>query len=316
MHKLQTAKTKIVIVGLGGVGGYYGGLLSKYAEQQPDISVVFLARGAHLKTIQSRGLKVSDENQSFITHPTLATDDVRAIGKADYVIMATKSYDLQEVLQQIQPIIAKHTVILPLLNGIDITARIRAVYPQNEVWYGCVYIITRITEPGVIEDSGNVRFMHFGHEKKTSDRLIYMENLLQQAGIEAVLKEDAIRAVWRKFFFISTTAALTTYYNTDFASLVNDVEIRPMYLAVMQELYAVSIAEKAGLREGLVEELMDYGASLPVGKTSSMNSDYLSGKPIELENLVGVVIELGKKHNIPTPVYSQVYEALKADGVS
>jgi len=194
---------------------------SKYAEQQPDISVVFFARGAHLKAIQSRGLKVSDENQSFITHPTLATDDVRAIGKADYVIMATKSYDLAGGTATNTTDYSETYRHLPLLNGIDITARIRAVYPQNEVWYGCVYIITRITEPGVIEDSGNVRFMHFGHEKKTSDRLIYMENLLQQAGIEAVLKEDAIRAVWRKFFFISTTAALTTYYNTDFASLVN-----------------------------------------------------------------------------------------------
>lgn len=311
MHKLQTAKTKIVIVGLGGVGGYYGGLLSRYAENQPDISVVFFARGAHLKAIQSHGLKVSDENQSFITHPTLATDDVHAIGQADYVIIATKSYGLQEVLQQIKPIIADHTVILPLLNGVDITDRIRAVYPQNEVWYGCVYIITRITDPGVIEDTGNVHFMHFGHEKKTSERLQFMENLFQQAGIEAYLKEDARRAVWRKFFFISTTAALTTYYNTDFTSLIHDADKRPAYLAIMQELYAISIAEQAGLKEGLVEELMDYGASLPAGKTSSMNSDYLAGNPIELETLVKVVIDLGIKHNISTPVYEQVYEALK-----
>lgn len=311
MSKLSNATTKILVVGIGGVGGYYGGLLSKYAEDKDDLAVCFLARGAHLKAIQTQGLKVTDEHQSFITHPTLATDNIHEIGHADYVIVATKSYGLEDVLQQIKPVITPTTVILPLLNGVDITDRIRKFYPNNEVWYGCVYIITRITAPGVIEDTGNVHFMHFGHEKVNSKELLFIENLFTKAGIEAELKENAKKAVWRKFFFISTTAALTTYLNCDFASLVHDADKRPMYLAIMQELFDISVAENAGLRDSLVQELMDYGASLPAGKTSSMNSDWLAGNPIELDTLVGVVVEMGKKHQIPTPVYSKIYDFLQ-----
>ncbi|OJV40695.1 MAG: hypothetical protein BGO29_05670 [Bacteroidales bacterium 36-12] len=301
---------KITFVGIGGVGGYYGGLLSHYAESHPEISVSFVARGANLIAIRENGLKVTDEHQSFVTKPAIVTDKVEDIGVVDYIVLATKSYDLDATMLQIKPMVGKHTIILPLLNGIDNTSRLRTFFPENEVWYGCVYIITRLTAPGVIEDTGNVHFMHFGHEKKTSDQLVYIEKLFKDAGIEVTLKEDAIKAIWRKFFFISTTAALSTYLNSDFQSLVWDEEKKPMYLAIMNELFAISKAEGVELHDGIIDEMMKYGGSLPAGSTSSMNSDYLAGKHTEVETLVGVVVKLGQKHNIPTPVYSEIYRKI------
>lgn len=301
---------KISFVGIGGVGGYYGGLLSHYAESHPEISVSFVARGANLIAIRENGLKVTDEHQSFVTKPAIATDNVEDIGVVDYIVLTTKSYDLDATMLQIKPMVGKHTVILPLLNGIDNTSRLRNFFSENEVWYGCVYIITRLTAPGVIEDTGNVHFMHFGHEKKTSDQLVYIEKLFKDAGIEVTLKEDAIKAIWRKFFFISTTAALSTYLNSDFQSLVWDEDKKPMYLAIMNELFAISKAEGIGLHDGIIDEMMKYGGSLPAGSTSSMNSDYIAGKHTEVETLVGVVVKLGQKHNIPTPVYSEIYRKI------
>jgi 2-dehydropantoate 2-reductase len=213
-------------------------------------------------------------------------------------------------MQQIKPMVAPDTIILPLLNGIDNTERLRAFFPENEVWYGCVYIITRLVAPGVIEDSGNVHFMHFGHEKKTSAQLQYIENLFLQSGIEVVRKEEPIKAIWRKFFYISTTAALTTYLNTDFRSLVLDEDKKPLYLEIMQELYKISEAEGVGLYDGIIDDMLKYGGSLPAGSTSSMNSDYLAGKRTEIETLIGVVVRLGQKHGIPTPVYTKVYNKI------
>ena len=314
MGILSKAKTKIVFVGLGGVGGYYGGLLSRYAENNPDISVCFVARGAHLDAIREKGLKVTDEKQSFVTHPAIATDQVEEIGVADYIVLATKSYDLDATMQQIKPMVSTHTILLPLLNGIDNTARLRAFFPDNEVWYGCVYIITRLIAPGEILDTGNVHFMHFGHEKQTSEQLLYIENLFLQSGIEVSRKEEPIKAIWRKFFYISTTAALTTYLNTDFRSLVWDEDKRPLYLEIMRELYAVSEAEGVGLYEGVIDDMLKYGGSLPAGNTSSMNSDYLAGRKTEIETLIGIVVKLGKKHGLSLPVYEQVYEKLQLSG--
>jgi 2-dehydropantoate 2-reductase len=313
MGILSKVKTKIAFVGLGGVGGYYGGLVSRYAENNPDIAVCFVARGAHLEAIREHGLKVSDEKQSFVTRPAIATDKVEEIGEVDYIVLATKSYDLDATMEQIKPMVSPNTIILPLLNGIDNTDRLRAFFPKNEVWYGCVYIITRLVAPGVIEDSGNVHFMHFGHEKQVSEQLLFMEDLFLKSGIEVSRKEEPVKAIWRKFFFISTTAALTTYLKTDFRSLVWDEDKKPLYLEIMRELFAVSEAEGVGLYDGIIEDMLKYGGSLPAGSTSSMNSDYQAGRKTEVETLIGVVVRLGIKHGISLPIYEKVYKKLIAN---
>lgn len=313
MGILLKNKTKIAFVGLGGVGGYYGGLVSRYAEDHPEIEVSFLARGKHLEAIKQNGLKVSDEKLSFTTRPAIATDKVEEIGTVDYIVLSTKSYDLDATMAQIKPMVAKQTIILPLLNGIDNTPRLRAFFPENEIWYGCVYIITRLKEPGVIEDSGNVHFMHFGHEKKVSEELLFIEELFLKSGIEVARKEEPMKAIWRKFFYISTTAALTTYLNTDFRSLVWDEDKKPLYVSIMKELYTISEAEGIGLYEGIIDDMLKYGGSLPAGSTSSMNSDYLAGRKTEIETLIGVVVRLGQKYGIATPVYEKVYDELMSD---
>jgi 2-dehydropantoate 2-reductase len=310
MGILLKSKTKIAFVGLGGVGGYYGGLVSRYAENHPEIEVSFVARGKHLEAIKKNGLKVSDEKQSFITHPAIATDKVEEIGTVDYLVLATKSYDLDATMAQIKPLVSKQTIILPLLNGIDNTSRLRAFFPENEIWYGCVYIITRLKEPGVIEDSGNVHFMHLGHEKKISDELLFIEDLFLKSGIEVTRKDEPVKAIWRKFFYISTTAALTTYLNTDFRSLVWDEDKKPLYIDIMKELFAISEAEGIGLYDGIIDDMLKYGGNLPAGSTSSMNSDYLAGRKTEIETLIGIVVRLGQHHGIATPVYSKVYNEL------
>jgi 2-dehydropantoate 2-reductase len=246
----------------------------------------------------------------------LATDDCAEAGKMDYIILATKSYDLEATAKQIAPMVGEKTILLPLLNGIDNTAKLRELFPVNEVWYGCVYIVARLNEPGVIESSGNVHYFHFGHETKHSEELHYFENLLKEAGFDVALKEDPIKAIWRKFFFISVNAALTTYLNTGFSNLVHDEDKQPLYVTMMRELLTVAHAEGVMLHESIIDDMLKYGGSLPAGTTSSMNSDYLAGRSIELETLVGVVVKLGQKHTISTPVYDKVYSQLAGESPS
>src|SRR5659263_180806 len=112
-------KIKIAIIGLGGVGGYYGGLLAKQYADNPEVEIYFVARGEHLKKVQENGLKLITDKGTFQVHPTLATDNVTEIGMADYIIMTPKSYDLDSTVAQIKPCVVANTVILPLLNGID-----------------------------------------------------------------------------------------------------------------------------------------------------------------------------------------------------
>ena len=305
-------KKRIAIVGIGGVGGYYGGLLSRYAENHPEFEIVFIARGSNLLKIKENGLKVITETETFVTHPVIATDDVLEVGKVDFIILVTKSYDFDATAQQIKPMVGPGTIILPLLNGIDNTSRLREIFPENEIWYGSVYIVARLNEPGVVESSGNVHFFHFGHEKSVSGELFQFEKLLLNAGIEAARKDDPLKAIWRKFFYISPSASLTTYYNTGFRNLVWDEDKKPVYVAMMEELLAISKAEGIDLHPDIIADMLKYGGSLPEGATSSMNTDFLAGRKTELENLTGVVVKLGEKHEILTPEYAKTYEELKA----
>lgn len=304
-------KTKIVIVGLGGVGGYYGGLLAKQYENHPDIEIYFVARGAHLQKIKESGLKVITETGSFVAVPVLATDNVSEIGTSDYVIMCTKSYDLTATIEQIRPCVGERTVILPFLNGADISERIRTLLPGIEVWNGCVYIVGRLNEPGVVESSGGLHDLFFGHENQTSERLLFMEKLMLDAGIKATMSENIRMIIWRKFIFISTTASLTSYFNVGFRDLLTDEERKKTTLAFMNEVAAVAKAEGVVFDYDIIDITVRHIERLPFGTTSSMHSDFKAGRNAELNTLTKIVIELGAKHGVATPTYELVYNTLK-----
>jgi len=303
-------KTKIVIVGIGGVGGYYGGLLAKKYAEDPEIEVYFVARGEHLKKVQQNGLTVITETGTFIVRPTLATDNVSEIGIADYVILTTKSYDLDITVEQLKPCVGTNTVILPLLNGIDNSTRIRSLLPGTEVWNGCAYIVARLNEPGVVESSGNLHRFNFGYENKTNDRLLSFEKLLKEADIDATLYTRILSVIWTKFFFISATASLTSYFDVSFGALLTDEYRKSTLINLLEELLLVANAEGAEIDRSVIVKVIQQLEKLPFETTSSMHSDFKAGKNAEVDTLTGIVVKLGKKHGIPTPIYEKVYSEL------
>jgi 2-dehydropantoate 2-reductase len=305
-------KTKIVIVGLGGVGGYYGGMLAKRYADDPEVEIYFVARGLHLKKVQANGLTLITETGTFQVYPTLATDNVSEIGTADYIIMTPKSYDLDSTVAQIKPCVGSNTVILPLLNGIDNSTRIRALLPGTEVWQGCCYIVARLNEPGVVESSGGVHRFNFGYElKQSAERLMAFETLLKDAGIDACYHEKIMHVIWTKFFFISATASLTSYFNVSFGALLTDEFRKNTLVSLLEELLLIANAEGAEIGRVVIDKVVHQLEKLPFDTTSSMHSDFLSGKNTEVHGLTGIVVELGKKHGITTPTYENVYNELK-----
>lgn len=301
---------KILVVGLGGVGGYYGGLLARKYADSTEIEIYFLARGAHLQKMKECGLTVIAESETFVVHPKLATDNAAEIGKVDIAIITPKSYDLASTIEQIKPCIDKNTIILPLLNGADISDRIRLLLPENEIWDGCVYIVGRLIEPGVVQSSGGVHDLFFGHDGSDSEKLPEMEKIMNAASIKAIYRKDIRMIIWRKFIFISTTATLTTYYNVGFRDLLTDESRKATTLKLMNEVVQLAKAEGVTFENDIIETTLKHIERLPFGTTSSMHSDFTNGRRTELETLTGIVIELGKKQGIETPEYEKVYAEL------
>ena len=304
-------KTKIVIVGLGGVGGYFGGMLAKYYAKNNDIEIYFVARGEHLKKVQENGLKLITENETFQIFPSLATDNVIKIGKADYIIMSPKSYDLESTVEQIKPIISSNTVVLPLLNGIDNSDRIRDLLPKTKVLDGCCYIVAKIIEPGVVENTGNIHRIVFGFKNLSNERLFAFEKLLTDAGIEARLYENILTEIWKKFFFISTSASLTSYFNVSYGEILTHPEQRQTLIDISTELIEVANAEGIAINYSEIDKLIHQFEKLPAGTTTSMHRDFIAGKNTEVDTLTGIVLKLGRKHCIVTPTYEIVYSKLK-----
>ncbi|MBK7819315.1 MAG: hypothetical protein IPJ60_18615 [Sphingobacteriaceae bacterium] len=123
---------------------------------------MFLARGKHLQAIKDKSLKIIKGRFEFIATPHLASDDPNEIGIANFIIICTKTYDLNSIIDQLKPCIDKNTIILPLLNGVDACEKIKTLLPLNTVLNGCVYIVSRLKEAGVIENSGNIETLYFG----------------------------------------------------------------------------------------------------------------------------------------------------------
>ena len=304
-------KTKIVIVGLGGVGGYFGGLLAKKYAKNSEIEIYFVARGEHLKKVQENGLTLITENETFQIFPALATDDVTKIGTVDYIIMSPKSYDLDSTVEQIKPLIMANTVILPLLNGIDNSERIRNLLPETEVWDGCCYIVAKIKESGVVENAGNIHRIVFGYKNQSNKRLYVFEKILTDAGIEAKFYATILTEIWKKFFFISTSASLTSYFNVSYGEILTNPERHQTLIDISTELIKIANAEGISINNSEINKLIHQFEKLPIGATTSMHRDFLAGKNTEVDTLAGIVLKLGRKQGIATPTYQKVYSKLK-----
>lgn len=305
-------KTNILVAGIGGVGGFFGGLLAKQYENAERVEVNFLARGAHLAAIQEKGLKILVRGESFMAHPYIATDDPSELGIADYVIVSTKSYDLESVIHQLKPCINKDTIILPLLNGVDSKNLISRILPENLVLDGCVYIVSRLKDTGIIENSGNIQLLYFGLDNFEHEKLKLLESIMIKAGIEVQNSVQISSIIWTKFIFISPTASATSYFNQSIGAVLVEEDKFQFISSLIKEIIQLAKAKKVMLSEDIYEKTFAILQSMSYETTSSMHVDFQKKNGInELESITNYVILESKKYGVQTPFYEKVYEKLK-----
>ena len=177
----------IGVIGVGGVGGYFGGKLCSLAANGGDLNIAFVARGAHLRAIQEAGLLLSSEKDGdLVCKPTLATDDFRSLPRLDLCMLCVKEFDLAAVLSRLERITDDATILLPLLNGMDVYSRVRAVIKNAIVLPACVYVGTHIERPGKVVQRGGACKILFGPDPLRPDFVPYdVINLFDQAKIKS-----------------------------------------------------------------------------------------------------------------------------------
>jgi 2-dehydropantoate 2-reductase len=305
-------KTKITIAGIGGVGGYFGGLLANQYFKSDEVEICFFARGQNLNEIKKNGLKVIKGKSEIFCKPKISTDNPTEIGIADLIILCTKSYDIEIVVQQLKPCIDENTIILPLLNGVDSKEKIQKILPNNTILDGCVYIVSRLKQSGIIENIGNIQTLYFGIDGFSNQKLKYYENIFKNANIEATLSQNISSIIWEKYIFISPTATATTYFDKSIGEIISDKHIETV-TELINEIKQIANAKNILISEDIVEKTINKLKSLPFDTTSSMHTDFKNkNKSSELESLTNYVIKQGKKYNIKTPTYIKTYNQLKS----
>jgi 2-dehydropantoate 2-reductase len=307
---------KAAIIGIGGIGGYYGGkLAAKYADAGKH-QIIFIARGDHLKAIQRQGLRLMTVEGDLTAVPALATDNPRDAGLFDLVLVCVKSYGLEAAARQIKDNLHDETVIIPLLNGVNIAERLKAILPKGRILGGCVYISARIESPGVVRQVGGSCQFIFGPDR-SADAAPFrpIEDFLKNAGIKAELVGDIAVPLWTKYIFIDPLAGLTSLLGKPFGAILDDPADRAILEGLMQEVERVARAKNVPFPEDIVAATAAKVASFPPATKTSMLLDFEKGQPAELDIFMGYMVAAGKKLGIPVPLHEKVYsELLKKAG--
>jgi 2-dehydropantoate 2-reductase len=303
-------KTRIGILGLGGVGGYFGGLLAKAYFKSDEVEVVFIARGETQKAIADSGLKIITDENEIIVQPKLVSNNPDEIGVLDYLICATKTYDIEESLLSLQKCITSKTVILPLYNGVDAPERIQKIFPENDILQGCVYIVSMIASPGTIRRLGFYEKLFFGSKTTSIAKLEELQSILQKAKIESFLVENIEETVWEKFIFISALASATSYLNQNIGEILKKKKSMKVYVELLHEIEAVAKAKGLKLPDDIVNQTIIKLEKSPKEATSSMHRDLLANRNTEVTSLTQFVVNEGLKYGVATPLYEKIANAL------
>jgi 2-dehydropantoate 2-reductase len=302
---------KIAVIGLGGVGGFYGGMLARRYAGSKEHEIVFVARGEHLAAIKKNGLKLTTPGEEFTAVPNVATDNTEGLGVFGLVLFCVKSYGLEKAAEQIRNNIGPKTIIVPLLNGVDISERIKAVLPAADVLGGLVYIGSSIVGPGEVKQGGGSGQLIFGPKDASGvENYRPVEKLLRDAGIKADLVGDIDLALWTKYIFISSMAGLTSYFGKTFGEILESKEDKQFLEGVLKEIEAVARAKKVGFPADIVKQTMDKVAAFPHGTKTSLQRDFEKGSQTELEVITGYVLQTGRQLGVPTPLTEKIFSEL------
>lgn len=298
---------RIAVIGAGGIGAIYGAALAKAGNE-----VIFVARAAHLKAMQQNGLRIEGDRGETVIRPAQATDDIAAIGSVDYVLLCVKLWDVEKAGEQIRPIVGPNTAVVPVQNGVDAHERLIPILGERAVMGGSAFVTGSIVEPGVVRQTGTYFQMTFGElDGRLSPRGERLRDLCAAAGIEGVLSPDILVPLWEKFVLLVPVSSVNTLTRVPMGRYRNDPDAWGLVEAILRESVAVGRAEGVRLAPDAVERGLAGIRQMPDHHMTSMGNDLLRGNKLELPWFAGKVVELGRRHGIPTPVTAFAYAALK-----
>lgn len=310
---------KIAIAGAGAIGAFLGATLHRAGEE-----VFLLARGAHLQAMQAHGIRIISAQDEFVAHPA-ATNDPTEIGPVDVILLTVKAHSLPEIAPRLAPMLGPETAVVSAQNGIpwwyfqshggpwDGT-RLENLDPKGvvskaiESWrvVGCVvFPSAEIVQPGVVRHVEGDRFTIGEPDGSQSQRCREIAQVLIKAGLRCPITTRIRQDLWVKLLGSVAFNPISALTKATLYEITTDIEVSYVARKVMEE--ADAVARRLGIEPLISIDRRLAGAEKVGHHKTSMLQDLEAGRPLELESLVGAVLELGEKLNLPMPYTRTIY---------
>ncbi len=297
---------KIAILGAGGVGGYFGGRLAAAGSD-----VTFVARGAHLEAMRTKGLRIISSLGDLKLDAVKAVDDIAKVGTVDLVIVGVKLWDTEQVAETLKPLATRGAAVISFQNGVQKDEILSVYIAPDAVMGGVCYIAATIAEPGVIAHTGTMQRLVFGErDGRRSVRGEAFLDACKQARIDAELSDAIERLIWEKFVFLVGLSGTTSFLRRPIGEIRAATDSRSLLHDAMAETVNVGRARGVPLAADFAENRLAFCDTLPAAMTSSMQMDLSRGNRLELPWLSGAVVDMGRTLGIATPANRSITEAL------
>jgi 2-dehydropantoate 2-reductase len=297
---------RVVVFGTGGAGGYFGAQLALAGEH-----IAFIARGEHLKAIQSKGLRLETPTGEAVIQPAEATDDPAQISNVDVVLLGVKAWQATEAAHAIRPMIGAETFVVPLQNGVEAPSQLATILGAEHVIGGLCGTLSWVAGPGHIRSAGGHNFIKFGElDNRRSERVDRLHRAFAHAGVNVEVPTDIVKSLWEKFLSVTSLGGVGAVTRAPFGVTRAIPETRRLIEQCMEEVAALARARRVAMAETAVADAMKFFDTLPANGTASLQRDIADGKPSELEYWNGAVVRLGREAGVSTASHKFIYECL------
>jgi 2-dehydropantoate 2-reductase len=297
---------RILVMGSGGVGGYFGARLA-----QSGCDVAFVARGRQLEAMRATGLGVESLLGDFRLRPVQVSSNPADFGPVDLVLFGVKLWDTREAARLLGPVLGPDTAVVSFQNGVVKDEILMDILGPRHVIGGVCYIAASIVEPGLIRHTGTMQKLVFGEYDGTpSPRTSRFLDACLAAKIDAVVDSSIKRTIWEKYVFLVGLSAVTSLARTPIGAIRSNPRARSFLYDLMQEVVQVGRAQGVDLAADFAASRLEFIDTLPASMSSSMQGDLERHNKLEVEWLSGDVVRRGRELGIDTPCNRAVFDIL------